>query len=495
MAELQLKILYKTAWSRVLFWTMTCLFPLWAIVVPSALGMLISRIIQRPETVPLHFAVLMSVSMVAFTVLSVILTALAEDNCIYVSKDGISFPPFMLPRLKFRRNRMWNELLAASVSDTTRDTTSGKQAGHLMLSFPESVHLPLDMALVKGKDLEQLFLALELWGSNCKRSPELVDYQRIIQNQSSGTDSNPSGYTKMWEDELRRRFTSTAFMPLDPEHVLQKGRLKIIRQLAFGGLSAIYLAQENGLDTVVVKEAVVPPGADENARNQAEQMLDREAQMLAKLNHSNIARVMDHFVEDGRHYLILEYINGPDLRQYVKENGVLSQAQTVEWAVKLAEIIAYLHGQDPPLIHRDLTPDNVVLSREDIFLIDFGAANQFVGAATGTVVGKQAYIPPEQLRGKSVLQSDLYALGGTIYYLLTGKDPLPLAEASPKELRNDIDEQLDQLVRKCTAYELEDRFQSAEEVAAALKEWLAKYKTIELAEAVAVPVSGEQAHG
>lgn len=466
MAELQLKIPYKTNWSRVLFGIMCTLFPLWAIVGPAALGMLISRMIFTPDAVPLNLAISMSLSMVAFTVASIVLTALAEDNCIYVSKDGLAFPPFFLPRLQYRRNRLWNEVVAAHISDRA---AAGGKGGKLMLSFEGSAFLPLDLELLKVKDLEQLFLAVELWGTRCKRSPELIDYQKHVQKQASV--SGPSGYTKMWEDELRRRFSTTAFMPLEPDHALQGGRLKVLRQLAFGGLSAIYLAQQNALDLVVLKEAVVPPGADEKARKQAEHILDREAQMLSQLRHPNIARVLDHFVEDERHYLILEYINGPDLRQYVRENGVLSPAQAVQWAIKITEILSYLHMQEPPVIHRDLTPDNLVLSKADIFLIDFGAANQFVGAATGTVVGKQAYIPPEQLRGKSVLQSDIYALGGTIYYFLTGKDPLALAEASPRELVPELDDELDSLVRKCTAFEAADRFQTAQELLTALSNW------------------------
>jgi serine/threonine-protein kinase len=309
---------------------------------------------------------------------------------------------------------------------------------------------------------------VELWGINCKRAPELVDYQKQIQNQASGAGS--SGYTKMWEDEMRRRFSTTAFMPLEPEHCLQNGRLKIVRQLAFGGLSAIYLAQENKLDMVVLKEAVVPSGAEEQARMQAEKMLDKEAEMLSKLEHPNIAKVMDHFVEDGRHYLVLQYINGPDLRQYVKENGAVPLAQALEWALKISEILKYLHSQEPPIIHRDLTPDNVVLYKNDLFLIDFGAANRFVGAATGTVVGKQSYIPPEQLRGKSVLQSDIYALGGSLYYLLTAADPLPLAEASPQSKIADLPKRVDDLVRKCTAFEPEDRFQTADDLITELRE-------------------------
>ncbi len=490
MADLQLKLPYKTAWSRLLFFMMCGLFPLWAIVAPAALGMLISRIIQHPETVPLHLAIGMSLSMVAFTVLSVMLTALAEDNCIYVSKDGIAFPPFFLPLLKFRRNRLWNEVVAANV--TAASSNSGVCSGKLLLSFEEGSHLPLNLAILKAKDLEQLFLALELWGSNCKRGNELVDFQKQVQNETSG--AGHSGYTQIWEEELRRRFSSAAFMPLEPDHVLQNGRLKVIRQLAFGGLSAIYLAQEKGLDLVVLKEAVVPEKADQAAKAKAEEMLVRESQILARLRHPNIARVLDHFIEDARHYLILEYINGPDLRQYVKENGALSQIQALEWGIKIAEILFYLHNQDPPVFHRDLTPDNIVLAKEEIFLIDFGAANQFVGAATGTIVGKQAYIPPEQLRGKTVLQSDLYAFGSTMYFLLTGKDPLALAEASPKEHDPDIDDELDSIIRKCTAYELEDRIAGAGELISSLQSCFDRMSRIQIPEPVNAP-KGDKAHG
>jgi predicted Ser/Thr protein kinase len=468
MAELQLKIPYKPKWCRALFIIMCLLFPIWAIVIPASLGILISKIILYPAQVSLSFAIGSSILMLAFTVGSVLLTALAEDNCIYVSKDGLAFPPFFLPRLKYRRNRMWNELLEANLSERVGVKVS---EGKLLISFEAGSLLSLDLSLINGKDLEQLLLAVELWGSRCKRSPELIDFQKRSQDKEAGAAQ--SGYTKMWEDELRRRFSTTAFMPLEPEHKLKNGQLRIVRQLAFGGLSAIYLAQQDGLDLVVLKEAVVPPGANDAVRKQAELMLDREARTLAKLEHPFIARVMDHFVEDDRHYLILQYINGPDLRQYVRENGPLNEKQTLIWALKIAEILLYLHQQEPPVIHRDLTPDNLVLSKDEIFLIDFGAANQFVGAATGTVVGKQAYIPPEQLRGKSVLQSDIYALGGTIYYFLTGKDPLALAEASPKELLDGaVSEALDRIVRKCTQYELEDRYQNVAEIIVDLKQLL-----------------------
>ncbi len=148
-------------------------------------------------------------------------------------------------------------------------------------------------------------------------------------------------------------------------------------------------------------------------------MFQREAKILQGLNHPYIARVLDHFVENDRHYLMLEHVNGVDLRA-VKEHGQQGERLIMRWALDMALITSYLHSKDPPIIHRDITPDNIVLDRlGSIKLIDFGAANELLGTATGTLVGKQCYIPPEQFRGKATTQSDIYALGCTLYYLAT----------------------------------------------------------------------------
>ena len=108
----------------------------------------------------------------------------------------------------------------------------------------------------------------------------------------------------------------------------------------------------------------------------------------------------------------------------------------------------------PPVLHRDLTPDNLV-AREggQIVLIDFGAANEFIGQATGTFVGKQAYIAPEQFRGKATTASDIYAFGATLYYLLTGLDPEALSQSTPRATNEAISEALDTLIKDCTALE------------------------------------------
>jgi serine/threonine protein kinase len=137
----------------------------------------------------------------------------------------------------------------------------------------------------------------------------------------------------------------------------------------------------------------------------------------------------------------------------------------------MAQILAYLHEQEETIIHRDFTPDNMILKADGtIAIIDFGAANFFLGTATGTMIGKQAYIAPEQLRGKANPQSDLYALGGSLFFLLTGEDPEPLAVSQPALVNRQINPELDKLVSALTQMEVEDRLQSARLAVETLKE-------------------------
>lgn len=466
MADLQINIEYKNRPAKILLSVMTFLFPVWAIVLPAALGLFIGNTIVHSQFLPLMYTVIGCLSLIVFMLMGVFITGFAEDKHIHISKDGIAFPLLFILRLKLRRDRNWTELTNAELLDAMHE----KKSKRLILGFSSGEIVPLTVNCMSKQDLEQLFLAIELWATNCKRSPQLITYQQDLQNAGHNSQK---GYTQMWEEELNRRFTNTVFIPLEPDHRLQNGRLKIIRQLAFGGLSAIYLAQINDLDLVVLKEAVIPAQADEEKRKLAEQHLDREADLLAKLDHPNIAHVLDHFVEDSRHYLVLQYINGQDLRQLIKQSGVVSQETAVKWGIIIASILKFLHNQNPPIIHRDLTPDNLIRTNQgEIVLIDFGAANQFLGAATGTIVGKHAYIPPEQLRGNTVLQSDIYALGCTISYLLTGLDPTPLAPSHPKNINENISAELDSIIAKCTGFEPEDRFQTAAEVEEVLQQLL-----------------------
>lgn len=468
MAELELSVKYETLPNKLGFYLMAALFPVWSLLVPFVLGLLIAFLIRNPAAITdpqLTLSILLSLT--AVPVAGVLLTALFEDNRLYISKSGIAFPLFMLPFLGFRRNRSWAELQNAGIKRSF--SVRSENPDILYLSFKKTIPVQFRLKNLDKVQLEQMLLAVELWSGNGSRTPELVDYQNQLHNENKGLGR--LSQVEMWEEELSRRFSATSFVPLEPGRKLLNGVIEIIRQLAFGGLSAIYLAQQNNKQIVVIKEAVVPGNADEETRKKAAEHFYREAQFLMTLSHPKIAKVLGHFADEGRDYMIMQYIQGQDLRQLIKQKGRQPELRVVEWALEIVDILAYLHSQTPPVIHRDLTPDNLVLDQNgELVLIDFGAANQFVGTATGTLVGKQSYIAPEQLRGKASCASDIYSLGGTLHYLLTGEDPLPLASSHPLELNNLISGELDDLVAELTQFDTARRLCDLNEISKRLKE-------------------------
>ena len=148
--------------------------------------------------------------------------------------------------------------------------------------------------------------------------------------------SAQTSYTQLWEEELGRRFCPTSYIPLETGRVLRNSSLKIVSHLSSGGLSALYLCQIDGKRLVVLKEAVIPEESAGNVREKAKEMFEREAHLLMKLDHPGIVHVLDFFTEGERNYLLLEYINGVDLRQLVRQNGPQKEADVLEWAIQIA---------------------------------------------------------------------------------------------------------------------------------------------------------------
>ena len=468
MADLQLEISYKPMSLRPVYSLAYMAKWLFVIVIP---GIAISSFLVFMLAPVFHDALygntgqLFVMLAIAYAALLLVLTVVSwpfRDCTIKVSKDGLVLP-FLAARARcMKASHMWSEFNSASIA------SSESGSAKLLLGFATGEKLVLDANAIESSELEQLLLGIELWGTSILRSPELIDYQMGLQNEMKGVEVN---YTRMWEEELSRRFKATSFLPLEPKQTLQSGKLTVQKQLAFGGLSAIYLVQRNGSELFVLKEAVVPADADAEMRRLAEKHLSREAKILAGLSHSNIAKVVDYFVEDGRNYLLLEYINGQDLRQFVRQNGLQPAGKVLDWAVQIADSLQYLHSQDPPVVHRDVSPDNLVLNNAgSVVLIDFGASNEFIGTATGTLIGKQAYMAPEQLRGKATTRSDVYAFGACLFFLLTGRDPMPLSACHPISVLPEIPEALDQLVSLMTEPEQADRIADFSEVIARLNE-------------------------
>jgi serine/threonine protein kinase len=438
MASLEKVLAYESTPAKVGLVLSAFTLPLWGIVAPLALLTLILMDIGQLFTRDSYWIPYLGYTFGAalFFLMGVVITGILQDNAIRVSREGLIIPVFLAYQNHFER----------------------------FIDFRD-----IEKILVQGDDLNshnlKLIFRLKSGGRLNEKIIELKD--SLAQSDQYGLLS----YTRMWEEELGNRYSATAFMPLNPGKSLLDGHLKIIRQLTFGGWSAVYLCQESNTRLRVLKESVLPASVGANLKEKAEAMFLKESVLLMKLSHPNIVKVHEHFVEEGRHYMVLDYINGQNMRQLVKTSGAQHQLDVLNWAFSLTDILAYLHEQNPPLVHRDLTPDNVVVDNDGtLMLIDFGAANELLGTATGTLVGKQCYISPEQFRGKALAISDLYSLGATLYYLLTAHDPEALASSSPRALSPYISPELDKLVKDLTALDVKDRPQTAREVKQRLEE-------------------------
>lgn len=376
------------------------------------------------------------------------------------SSKGIEFGKEWETSLLGRPKRDWSDLKSI---DFEGDITPGAirqwrgmQGCTLSLDFKSGGGVVFELEHMSRDEIEKLLVCAEQNADQSVLSKRAVLFERQIMAVDNDI---PLSYTNIWTDALDAHFGTTHFVPLKTGSAVQNGRYEVRMQLASGGLSAVYLAQQQGESKrVVLKESVLPLDTDERTRIKAKELFEREATILAKLDHSQIAKVIDYFVEDGRDYIVLEYIPGMSLRQVVQADPARARRHAMSWAKQIADIVYYLHELDPPIVHRDLTPDNLLI-RDDgkIALIDFGASNEFVSQATGTLVGKQAYIPPEQFRGKAEPKSDIYAFGATLYFLLTGNDPIPLSTSRRGDMPDELSDELKALVESCTNLDPSER--------------------------------------
>ncbi len=217
-----------------------------------------------------------------------------------------------------------------------------------------------------------------------------------------------------------------------PAGTVLHGRYRIERQLAVGGFGAVYLAadlQQAG-QFVAVKDMIC---ADPQEFNIRLNFFRREAEILRALEAVSIVPRVYDFIQNGNTaHLVMEYIRGQDLLKIMEaqNNRPFPLPRVIEWAGCICDVLIHMHGQTPPLIHRDLKPDNIMLLEDSrsIKMIDFGTArdlghSQRTRRQAKTRVFTEGYAPPEQIIGKPEARSDLFALAGTLYHLATGKAP------------------------------------------------------------------------
>ncbi|MEH2235265.1 protein kinase domain-containing protein [Nostoc sp.] len=263
-----------------------------------------------------------------------------------------------------------------------------------------------------------------------------------------------------------------------PLSVQQKiSHYQVLRILGQGGMGTTYLAWDaagqigSSPQLLVLKQM----NADMVKIAKAQELFEREAYTLKSLNHPGIPKYYDFFVEDGKKYLAMELIHGQDLEKRIYTTGPVTPNQAIAWMIQTCDILDYLHSQSPPLIHRDIKPANLMVrsSLNRIVVLDFGAVKE-IGTAPGTRIGAEGYCAPEQERGQPLTQSDLYAIGPTLIFLLTGENPFKYYRQRGRNFRFDvakvptISSQLRDVIDRVTEPLPRDRYQTANELAAAL---------------------------
>ncbi|MCD4685760.1 MAG: serine/threonine protein kinase, partial [Anaerolineae bacterium] len=277
---------------------------------------------------------------------------------------------------------------------------------------------------------------------------------------------------------------------LKPGDVLRE-RYEIVEVIGQGGMGCIYKGADRRLEGrfTAIKDIRTDPNDSDEERRQDRRQFQREASTLARLDHPNLPKVSDFFSDGDRDFLVMDFVPGYDLRQAIeralRRDELIPEAVVLEWARQLTDALHYLHTQDPPVLHRDIKPANIKLTPDGLIkLVDFGLVQVMStdDQRTITVVqgrGTALYTPLEQYggdMGHTDARTDLYALGATLYHLVTCAPPVeakqrflnPLSLRDPREVHPNLSERTSRTVLWAMSMHPDDRPHNVEALTDAL---------------------------
>ena len=257
-------------------------------------------------------------------------------------------------------------------------------------------------------------------------------------------------------------------------NVLQN-RYRVETLLGQGGMGAVYKVWDLNLNLhVAIKENL-------DYSTEAQRQFGREANILARLTHSHLPRVTDYFFLPGRgQYLVMDYVGGEDLQTLLERQGQLPEQKALAWIAQVCDALAYLHSQNPPIVHRDVKPANIKVTPEGkAMLVDFGIAkvyDQQLRTTMGARAVTPGYSPPEQYGlGRTTPRSDVYAVGATLYVLLTEQDPPESVErmaggeiVPPRRLNRHISPETEAVILRAMMLDSRQRYADGAEAQDAL---------------------------
>lgn len=241
------------------------------------------------------------------------------------------------------------------------------------------------------------------------------------------------------------------------------GKYEILKEIGRGGMSVVYLAMDKHLNKQWAVKEIRKKGSGKNDEIVVNSLL-AEANMMKKLDHPALPRIVDIIDNGVTIYVVMDYIEGESLDKILNEYGAQPEELVVNWAKQLCDALSYLHSQKPPIIYRDMKPANVMLKPEgNIKIIDFGIAREYKeqNLSDTTVLGTKGYAPPEQYSGQTDPRSDIFALGMTMHHLLTGVDPRNGDAYAPvRQWNPELSEGIEIIIDSCVEPAAENRYQS-----------------------------------
>jgi tRNA A-37 threonylcarbamoyl transferase component Bud32 len=269
-------------------------------------------------------------------------------------------------------------------------------------------------------------------------------------------------YTEIWFAVLSDGSTLATEGDLQPKSSLGGGKYTVVSKIASGGQAVVYEATNAAGTSVVLKEFRLTNSESLDAKIESARDFENESAIVSQLSHDSIVKMLDMFYDGGRVYIVLEQVEGKSLREFVSESGPVDTTRILDLAEQMCEMLIYLHSLEPSVVHRDFTPDNIILQPNgQLKLIDFSVAQRKEKKNSASCAGKHSYTPPEQFAGEACSQSDIYALGATLYYLFTGEDPEPITNSRLSAPHSHNEKRLDDLIKGCTQLDLCNRYESA----------------------------------
>lgn len=255
---------------------------------------------------------------------------------------------------------------------------------------------------------------------------------------------------------------------------LLMNQYEMLSLLGKGGTGEVWLVRDLHLNRLAAAKRIQVP-EDGTGEAYGMQCVQKEMELLRELSHPGLPAVYDFFREQDALYLVMEYVEGISLRQYLQKNGKVTEEQALAWTIELTRVLGYLHERRPAVFYRDLKPENIMIKPDGrIKLIDLGACMRELAGREERAgsMGTFGYAPKEQWKiGRIGKESDIYALGMVLYEMLTGTGPAATGYIKRSVCEYDLrlSKYTDQVIGKCTEEDPKDRYHSMDEVREAIE--------------------------